>query len=78
VSDDLVPEPAAPLPDPAPPEPNPDPVTMEELIEHLARTPEELAALDALANDPDAQALEALKQHLRHEAQTAAAGKSSA
>jgi hypothetical protein len=69
VSDDLPPEPAPPPPDPAPPESNPDPVTMEELVEHLARTPEELAALDALADGPDAQALEALKQHLRREAQ---------
>lgn len=64
MSDDLPAEPA-----PPPPEPKPDPVTMEELVEHLARTPEELAALDALADDPDAQALEALKQHLRREAQ---------
>lgn len=68
MSDDLPAEPAPP-PEPAAPEPKPDPVTMEELVEHLARTPEELAALDALADDPDAQALEALKQHLRREAQ---------
>jgi hypothetical protein len=79
VSDDLPAEPAPP-PEPAAPEPKPDPVTMEELVEHVARTPEELAALDALADDPDAQALEALRQHLRHEAQAAekAAGRPSA
>jgi hypothetical protein len=53
----------------APPPPKPeDPATMEELRELLARTPEELAELDALAADQDAQALEALKQNLRHEA----------
>ena len=54
--------------DAVPPPPKPDdPATLDELQEMLDRTPEELAALDALAGDPDAQALEALKQHLRHE-----------
>ena len=57
---------------PLPPKPD-DPATMDELQEMLDRTPEEIAALDALAGDPDAQALEALKQHLRHAA--AKAGK---
>lgn len=45
----------------------PEPATVEELAEDLARTPVEQAALDALAGDPDAQALEMLKQHLRRE-----------
>ena len=58
---------------PLPPKPD-DPATLDELQEMLDRTPEELAALDALAGDPDAQALEALKQHLRHEATTAKTG----
>jgi hypothetical protein len=40
---------------------------MEELRELLSRTPAEEAALDALAGDPDARSLEALRQHLRHE-----------
>ena len=59
---------------PLPPKPD-DPVTLDELQEMLDRTPEEIAALDALADDPDAQALEALKQHLRHEAAAAQAKK---
>ncbi|MBX6375305.1 MAG: hypothetical protein IRZ13_13865 [Acetobacteraceae bacterium] len=67
MSDDPLTEPPPPLPDPVPPQPSPDPVTMEDLVEELSRTPDELAALDAQAEDPDAQALEALKQHLRHE-----------
>lgn len=73
MSDDRLSDPPPPLPDPVPPQPGPDPVTMEELVEELARTPDGLApkatnaALDAEADDPDAQAPEALKQHLRHE-----------
>lgn len=59
--------------DPIPPPKPDDPATLEELREMLARTPEELAALDALAADPDARALEALKQHLRHLARAGAA-----
>ncbi len=46
----------------------PEPATVAQLAEDLARTAAEQAALDALAGDPDGQALEMLKQHLRHEA----------
>lgn len=45
----------------------PEPATVAELAEDLARSPAEQAALDALAGDPDGQALEMLKQHLRHQ-----------
>lgn len=43
-----------------------EPATVAELAEDLARSAAEQAALDALAGDPDGQALEMLKQHLRH------------
>ncbi len=56
---------------PSPPKPE-DPATIEEMREMLARTREEERALEALAGDPDGQALEALRQHLRHEAEAAA------
>jgi hypothetical protein len=67
MSDEPLPPPE-PVPTEPKPPPNPDPVTLAELREHLVRTPAELAALDALAGDPDAQALEALRQSLRHAA----------
>ncbi len=44
----------------------PEPATLAELAEDLARSAAEQAALDALAGNPDGQALEMLVQHLRH------------
>jgi hypothetical protein len=44
----------------------PEPATVAELAEDLARTAEEQAVLDALADNPDGQAMEMLLQHLRH------------
>jgi hypothetical protein len=49
----------------------PEPATVAELAEDLARTDAEQAVLDALADDPDGQALEMLLQHLRHLAPSA-------
>ena len=46
----------------------PEPATVAELAEDLARSAAEQAMLDALAGNPDGQALEMLVQHLRHAA----------
>ena len=72
MSDDPAAE-ASPLASPGLPTPDarhgePEPATVAELTEDLARTAAEQAALDALADNPDGQALEMLLQHLRHAA----------
>ncbi len=69
MSDDLpAPEGSPGLPTPDARHGEPEPATVAELAEDLARTAAEQAALDALAGNPDGQALEMLVQHLRHQA----------
>ncbi len=69
MSDDL-PEAAPGLPTPDARHGEPEPATLAELAEDLARSGAEQAVLDALADNPDGQALEMLLQHLRHAAGT--------
>ena len=67
MSDLPVAEPSPGLPTPDARHGEPEPATVAELAEDLARTAAEQAALDAMAGNPDGQALEMLVQHLRHE-----------
>ncbi len=66
-SADQAPDQSPGLPTPDARHGEPEPATVAELAEDLARTPAEQAALDALAGNPDGQALEMLVQHFRHE-----------
>jgi hypothetical protein len=67
MSDDLPAPHASPgLPTPDARHGEPEPATVAELAEDLARSTAEQAVLDALADNPDGQALEMLLQHLRH------------
>ena len=66
MSDELSPEASPGLPTPDARHGEPEPATVAELAEDLARTAAEQSALDALADNPDGQALEMLLQHLRH------------